>query len=157
MKLKFRPNVAAILQNAREEILVCERIDVSGAWQFPQGGVDPGESPAQALVRELHEELSLEPEHYEILIDKGPYRYVLGGGRMKKGCHGQEQRYFLLKFLADESQINVATPHQEFRRTRWIRPSEFLLSWLPSMKREVYQAVFRDFFGVNLEFAAKWD
>lgn len=147
---RYRPNVAAILRDAGGRILVCERFDRPGAWQFPQGGIDPGETSEQALARELVEEISVAPEDYRVVERRGPYRYLLGGGRKKKGFHGQEQQYFLVDFTGAESRINVLTAHQEFRAVRWIAPWQFDLAWLPEMKREVYRAVLKDFFDVNL-------
>ncbi len=147
---KYRPNVAAILRDPGGRILVCERIDRRDAWQFPQGGIDPGETPEQAVARELSEEISVSPADYRIVERRGPYRYLLGGGRRKKGFHGQEQQYFLVDFTAPESKINVLTAHQEFRAVRWIAPWQFDLRWLPEMKRPVYRAVLKDFFGVSL-------
>jgi putative (di)nucleoside polyphosphate hydrolase len=147
----YRPNVAAILQNSAGLILICERIDIAGAWQFPQGGVDPGETHAQALEREMLEELSLGPGDYKIISQKGPYRYTLAEGRMKRGYHGQEQEYFLLELTAPESRIDVETAHREFRSFRWIEPAAFDMLWLPPMKREVYRNVLKDFFGVDAE------
>ena len=147
---RFRPNVAAILQNSEGKILVCERIDIGGAWQFPQGGIDPGETPRQALEREMVEELSLGPEHYQIKGQKGPYRYLIGEGKTKKGYHGQEQEYFLLHLTGDEAHINVKTPDQEFISCKWIHPAQFDAGWLPPMKVEVYRQVMRDFFGVEI-------
>lgn len=147
--LKYRPNVAAIIKNAVGRILICERLNLPGAWQFPQGGVDKGETYEQALVREMEEELSLRASDYRVLGRKGPYRYVFGGGKRKKGFDGQEQQYFLAVLTAPETRINVVTPHQEFRGTRWIEPAEFDLLWLPNFKREVYRSVLRDFFGVE--------
>jgi putative (di)nucleoside polyphosphate hydrolase len=152
--IRYRPNVAAILQNDEGRILICERIDISGAWQFPQGGMEPGETHEQALERELMEELSLARGDYEVLASKGPYRYVLGGSRTKKGYHGQEQQYFLLRLTAPESRINVDTEQREFRGWRWVAPEEFDLRWLPPMKREVYRLVLRDFFNVDAENSA---
>lgn len=145
----YRPSVAAILRNASGRILICERIDIPGAWQFPQGGVEPGENRKQALEREMMEELSLAGDGYRIVSEKGPYRYLLGGGRTKNECHGQEQHYFLLELTAPESRINVETPYREFRRSRWIAPDEFDLRWLPEMKRDVYRRVLNDFFGMT--------
>ena len=148
MKLKL--NVAAILQDQGGRILVCERLDTKGAWQFPQGGVDKGETLEQALKREMREEISLKASAYSIAASKGPYRYVYPEGRLKKGHHGKEQFYFLLEFVGARSEIDIKTDHPEFRDTRWIFPSDFQISWLPEMKREVYREVFRDFFGICL-------
>lgn len=150
MTIRYRPNVAAIIQNANGQILICERIDIAGAWQFPQGGIDAGETPEQALQREMMEELSLSPEDYTVVTRKGPYRYLIGEGKTKKGFHGQEQEYFLLNLVAPETCINVKTPHQEFTQCRWIVPGEFDLQWLPPMKKEVYIQVMQDFFGVDI-------
>jgi len=131
-------------------ILICERLDVRNGWQFPQGGVDPGESPEQALERELWEEISVESRDFQIIQRLGPYRYLFGEGRTKKGHHGKEQMYFLCDFLGRENGIDVRTKHPEFQAYRWIYPAEFRLSWLPESKREVYRAVFADFFRVEI-------
>jgi len=144
---KYRPNVAGILRNRRGEILVCERLNVADAWQFPQGGIDEGETPEVALGRELQEEIGIEPDHFRIVERRGPYRYLFGSGRTKKGWHGKEQIYFLCDFLGSDADINVATDHPEFRAFQWVKPGAFRIDWLPEMKREVYRAVFKDFFG----------
>lgn len=147
--VRYRPNVAAIVQDNTGRILVCERIDIPGAWQFPQGGLEPGETHEQALGREILEELSLAPGDYEIVSRKGPYRYTLANGRTKNGFHGQEQQYFLLKLTAPESRIDVKTAHREFLAWKWIVPGDFDLRWLPEMKRPVYARVLHDFFGIG--------
>ena len=147
--LKLRPNVAGILQNAEGRILVCERFGAAGSWQFPQGGVNKGESHDKALVRELAEELSLEVDDYRVLTSKGPYRYAFANGRKKKGFDGQEQFYYLAHMIAAPSCVNVHTEHREFQAARWISPADFDLAWLPEFKREVYRAVLRDFFGIE--------
>jgi len=148
--MKFRPNVAAILQDPSGRILIGERCDMAGAWQFPQGGLARGETREQALVRELREELSLEPDCYRVIEFKGPYRYLFKKGRTKRGYHGQEQHYFLASFHGTDAHINVETDSPEFRASRWIYPHEFDLNWLPDFKREVYRAVLKDFFEVIL-------
>ncbi|MEI8340099.1 MAG: NUDIX domain-containing protein [Verrucomicrobiota bacterium] len=150
-KLKLRQNVAGILvQSSSGKILICERYNSAGAWQFPQGGVDAGESLEEALVRELYEEISLKAGDYTILEKKGPYQYMYGERRLVKGHHGKVQHYFLAQLDAPISRINVATEHPEFRNVRWILPGEFKIKWLPEMKHAVYRAVFKDFFGVAL-------
>jgi putative (di)nucleoside polyphosphate hydrolase len=149
-ELKYRENVAGILRDSRGKILICERLGVRDGWQFPQGGVDPGETPEQALVRELREEISVEAADFRIVHRLGPYRYLYGEGRVKKGHHGKKQMYFLCDFLGRENRIDVRTKHPEFQAFRWIHPVEFQLNWLPEMKREVYRAVFADFFRMEI-------
>jgi putative (di)nucleoside polyphosphate hydrolase len=149
-EVEYQKNVAAILRNPRGEILVCERLNMPNAWQFPQGGVDEGESLEQALGREVWEEISVTPEDYRVVESRGPYRYLFGAGRTKKGFHGKEQHYFLCDFSGPDWHINVATAHPEFRQWKWIAPAAFDLRWLPEMKLAVYRAVLRDFFGVAL-------
>ena len=147
--LRYRPNVAAILRRADGKILVGERSDVPGGWQFPQGGQKQKETPEQALTRELLEEVGLRPESYRFVKQRGPYRYLFTNGRTKDGFHGQEQTYFLLE-LDDAAAVDVATAEPEFRAVQWIKPAEFVLDWVPGFKREVYRQVFLDFFGVVL-------
>jgi putative (di)nucleoside polyphosphate hydrolase len=85
-----------------------------------------------------------------VTLRKGPYRYLFREGRTKKGWHGQEQLYFLCHLEAPDDAVNVATKEPEFQAFRWISPTEFQVSWLPPMKRQVYQAVFRDFFDIEI-------
>jgi putative (di)nucleoside polyphosphate hydrolase len=142
----YRPAVAAILQDRAGRILICERADATGAWQFPQGGIEAGETHVAALIREVLEEISLAREAYSIVCVRGPYRYRFPEGIMKKGFRGQAHHYFLLRLRAAKSAVSVAGPGAEFRSARWIRPDEFKLAWLPPMKRRTYRRVLRDFF-----------
>lgn len=146
----YRHAVAAILQDRSGRILICERADTPGGWQFPQGGIEPGETPAAALAREVLEEISLPRKSYSIAAVRGPYRYRFPAGITKKGFHGQSHHYFLLRLRGPKSLINPAAANAEFRRARWIRPVEFDLNWLPPMKRRAYRCVLRDFFGTTL-------
>lgn len=148
--LRYRSNVAAIIARKDGKILIGERFNVTGAWQFPQGGVKKTETGREALFRELQEELSLAPMHYRIVESKGPYRYLFPPGRTKEGFDGQEQTYFLVEFTAADSNIDVMTEQPEFLQFRWIDPSEFKVGWVPKFKREVYRQVFFDFFRVTL-------
>jgi len=144
----YRPAVAAILRSRSGRILICERSDTPGAWQFPQGGVEAGESLHDALVREVLEEISLPRTAYAISKMKGPYRYQFPAGMVKKGFRGQSHHYFLLRLRGAKDLVNVTVRGGgEFRRVRWIRPDEFDVAWLPPMKRRAYRLVLRDFFG----------
>jgi putative (di)nucleoside polyphosphate hydrolase len=147
----FRPNVAAILQNDDDKIFVAERLNIKGAWQFPQGGIDDGEDAETALFRELAEEIGVTAATVEIKLRRDGYRYAFPKGRLKYGIYGgQEQSYFLCRYLGRDEDVNLAATHQEFARWRWIDPREFQMSWVPKFKRAVYRQVFRDFFQIDL-------
>ena len=147
---RYRPNVAAVVVDAAGQVLVGERVRWRDSWQFPQGGLDGGESPEEGLQRELYEEVSLEPGDYAVEARSGPHRYLFPAGWAKKGFDGQEQHYFRLRLLAPASKVNVHTAHPEFRAARWIDPAEYRLAWLPEMKHAVYREVFREFFGLEI-------
>lgn len=153
--VRYRTNVAALVVNPDGNLLICERESIPGAWQFPQGGVDTGESLEQALFREVREEVGLRAEHYEIVDRRNGYRYlypeeVRHKKLRKHGSHGQEQTYFLCHLKPNAPQVNVHQKEREFRAYRWILPQEFALDWLPPFKQEVYRAVMKDFFGIKL-------
>jgi putative (di)nucleoside polyphosphate hydrolase len=146
---RYHENVAAILRNREGKILICERLHIPDAWQFPQGGVDKGETAEQALVREVWEEVGLDADDFRVVEKRGGYRYLFPKGP-KKGHDGKVQTYFLCDFLGEDSKINLHTHHPEFRAWKWIRPQDFRREWLPGMKLDVYARVFQDFFGVRL-------
>jgi putative (di)nucleoside polyphosphate hydrolase len=153
--VRYRPNVAALIVNSGGSLLICERWTIPGAWQFPQGGVDTGETLEKALFREVREEVGLEARHYEVIDRRDGYRYLYpeqarGKKLRKHGSHGQEQTYFLCHLKPDAPQVNVNQRQREFRAYRWILPEEFDLDWLPAFKRDVYREVMRDFFKVEL-------
>ncbi|MGB7184653.1 MAG: RNA pyrophosphohydrolase [Burkholderiaceae bacterium] len=139
----FRPNVGIILTNQQNEVFWGKRIR-EHAWQFPQGGIDPGESPEQAMYRELEEETGLLAHHVEIigrtrdwLRYEVPERWVR---REWRGHYrGQKQIWYLLRLTGRDSDIDLrASGHPEFDAWRW---SEF---WIPldsviEFKRDVYK------------------
>lgn len=146
----YRPNVAAILLNMENFMLVAQRSGLRNAWQFPQGGVDAGESLEEALYREIQEEVGVTKDHIQVLDRKGGYRYDFPKGRLKYGIYGgQEQVYYLCRFLGKDKDINLDTEHREFDRWRWIKPEKFDMEWVPRFKRDVYRRVFKDFFGME--------
>lgn len=153
--VRYRPNVAALIVNPTGNLLICERMTIPGAWQFPQGGVDSGESMEQALFREVREEVGLEAKHYDVIHRRDGYRYLYPEhARWKKlrkhNSHGQEQTYFLCHLKSGAPQVNVNQKQREFRAYRWILPIEFDLDWLPDFKRDVYREVMRDFFRIEI-------
>jgi putative (di)nucleoside polyphosphate hydrolase len=144
----FRPNVGIILTGEAGGVLWAKRIG-QDAWQFPQGGIDGGESPEQAMYRELHEELGLLPEHVSVmgctrewLRYRLPKRYI----RRRRGrtCIGQKQRWFALRLLGAESLIRFdAVGHPEFDGWRWVnywQPVEEVVAF----KREVYRKALQE-------------
>jgi putative (di)nucleoside polyphosphate hydrolase len=136
---RFRPCVACLLINEEGKLLICERDDFADSWQFPQGGRDFGETPREALHREL----------YEIVEERGPYRYRFPvRHRRKRKYVGQQQTYFLCRFRGPDTLISIDTKQPEFRSWKWIEPAAFDLRWLPDFKRGVYRDVLRDFLGV---------
>ena len=139
----FRPNVGIILLNQRNQVFWGKRIRTH-SWQFPQGGIDRGESPEQAMFRELHEEVGLQPQHVSIVARtrdwlryEVPDRYIRRDARGH--YRGQKQIWFLLRLLGNDWDLNLrATNHPEFDAWRW---NDY---WVPldvvvEFKRGVYQ------------------
>ncbi len=153
----YRPNVAILLRNASGEILICERADSPGAWQCPQGGICEGESPEEAIAREVREEIGLPEDAYRIRYRRAPCRYTFPRG-VKKGIFiGQEQTWFLADLIREDVRIDLGTHNPEFRAFRWIEPTDFDILWLPSMKWEVYRSVFLDCFGISIRASISYD
>lgn len=121
----FRANVGIILSNDDGRLLLAGRVGSKG-WQFPQGGMLEGESPEQAMYRELHEEVGLTANDVSVLGETVDWlRYRLPDRFVRHGslplCIGQKQRWFLLRLTASEERVNFEqseTP--EFDRWRWV-------------------------------------
>jgi putative (di)nucleoside polyphosphate hydrolase len=139
----FRQNVGIVLSGTGGRLLWAKRIN-QDAWQFPQGGIQRGESPREALYRELHEELGLLPEHVQILgVTTGWLRYRLPSRYLRRGrgrlCIGQKQKWFALRLLGAETDVRFdATAKPEFDGWRWVdywHPVDEVVEF----KREVYR------------------
>ncbi|SIT42129.1 RNA pyrophosphohydrolase [Paraburkholderia piptadeniae] len=139
----FRPNVGIILLNARNEVFWGKRLR-EHSWQFPQGGIKYGETPVQAMYRELHEETGLLPEHVKVIGRTRDWlRYEVPDKFIKREVRGhyrgQKQIWFLLRMIGRDCDICLrATDHPEFDAWRW---NEY---WVPldcviEFKRDVYQ------------------
>lgn len=137
----FRPNVAMVIHNPLGQVLWARRKGGHDAWQFPQGGIAPGETDEQALYRELREEVGLAQDAVRILArSEGWLRYrVPPEFRRGRGeFTGQKQRWFLLRLLADDGAVNVHGQAAEFDDWRWVS------YWYPLgnvvwFKRSVYR------------------
>ena len=139
----YRPNVGIILVNSRNEVFWGKRIR-EHSWQFPQGGIKRGESPEQAMFRELHEEVGLMPEHVRIIARTRDWlRYEVPDHWVRREWRGhyrgQKQIWFLLRMIGRDSDVHLrASEHPEFDAWRW---HEY---WIPldsviEFKREVYR------------------
>ncbi|CAG2141408.1 RNA pyrophosphohydrolase [Cupriavidus plantarum] len=139
----FRPNVGIILINARNEVFWGKRIG-EHSWQFPQGGIKYGETPEQAMYRELQEEVGLLPEHVRIVGRTRDWlRYEVPDKFIRREIRGhyrgQKQIWFLLRMVCRDCDIQLrASDHPEFDAWRW---SQY---WVPldaviEFKRDVYQ------------------
>ena len=144
----YRPNVGIVLLNSRNEVFWGKRVG-QHSWQFPQGGIAHGESPEQAMYRELHEEVGLLPEHVQIIGRTRDWlRYDVPEEYLRRqhatrvhraAYRGQKQIWFLLRFVGLDSDIQLrATEHPEFDAWRWV-PFWIQLDAVIGFKREVYQ------------------
>ncbi|MGV8988576.1 MAG: RNA pyrophosphohydrolase [Cypionkella sp.] len=148
--LPYRPCVGVTLINPAGLIFAGRRLDgAPEAWQMPQGGIDAGEKPRQAALRELGEETGVTPDLVEFLAKSPDWLTydlppeLLGkvwGGKFK----GQRQRWFLYRFKGRDDQVNIALDHPEFAEWRWIGADEMLARIVP-FKRAVYEQVIAAF------------
>ena len=144
--LPYRPCVGVMLVNAEGRVFVGQRIDSDGpAWQMPQGGIDAGEDPATAALRELEEETGIPATMVEPLAETaGRITYDLPPhlvGKVWKGRYrGQEQKWVLLRYLGRDDQVRIDTAHPEFSEWKWIEPADLPGQIVP-FKRAVYEAV----------------
>jgi putative (di)nucleoside polyphosphate hydrolase len=139
----FRPNVGIVLLNARNQVFWGKRLRTH-SWQFPQGGIKYGESPEQAMFRELYEEVGLKPDHVRILARTRDWlRYEVPDHYIRKDARGhyrgQKQIWYLLMLVGRDSDLDLrASDHPEFDAWRW---NDY---WVPldmviEFKRGVYE------------------
>ena len=143
----YRPAVGVMLLDRARRVWVGQRLDSTlEAWQMPQGGLDPGEDALTGALRELEEETGIRPEQVEImtrtteeLIYELPEDLI--GKVWKEPWRGQRQIWFLARFLGEDSDVDIATPHPEFRAWKWAEPAE-----LPALIVPFKQRLYRDIF-----------
>jgi len=150
----YRPAVGIMLLNREGNVFVGRRIDMPAglaAWQMPQGGIDPGESPRQAAIRELKEEVGTDKAeilaksrrwlHYELPEEVWKRFGGLWGGRY----HGQRQKWFAMRFTGEDADIDpAATEHPEFDAWEWVAPGR-LPDLIVPFKRQLYLDVLAEF------------
>ena len=146
----FRANVGIILCHADGRLFWARRVGGRAGWQFPQGGLQPGETPEQALYRELAEEVGLGPERVQVLAaSRGWLSYRLPPRYQRQDseprCIGQKQRWFLLRSVDPEPPVRLdASPTPEFDQWRWVdywHPLDEVIFF----KRGVYRQALTEF------------
>jgi len=137
----YRQNVAAVITNNNNEILICQRVD-NKAWQFPQGGVDNGETQINALFRELLEELGT--INFKALSrTQKTYKYKWPNMLNSRDNYiGQEQTYYLVKFLGEDSDFHI--DNREFKAFKWTQKDD-VLKKVEKVRRPTYEKVFKEF------------
>ncbi|MBP02040.1 MAG: RNA pyrophosphohydrolase [Rhodospirillaceae bacterium] len=144
----YRKGVGIVLLNANKKVFVAQRIDTkSAAWQMPQGGVEENESPHDAALRELKEEIGTNKVvviseitkwlKYEFPKD---LKKSLWAGKYS----GQEQKWFLMRFMGDEKEINLDTEFPEFSDWKWVE-IENVEKMAIEFKRELYKEIIINF------------
>ena len=146
---EYRSGVGMMIINHQSKIFVGQRFDKdNSAWQMPQGGIDKGESAIIALKRELEEETGINKNFDIIKTSKKKYTYDLPISLQKKlwrgKYKGQEQKWFLIKFIGNDEEINIRTKKPEFKKWKWIH-KEKLIDIIIPFKKELYRKILEEF------------
>ncbi len=146
--LPYRAGVGIMLLNSDNNVFVGKRIDnASEAWQMPQGGIDEGEEPQISALREMKEEIGTDKA--EIIAESRDWynydlpEHLIGrlwGGRFR----GQRQKWFCLRFLGNDGDINIATEHPEFCQWQWTSMKN-LPDLIVPFKRKLYEEIVEEF------------
>ena len=145
----FRPNVGIVISNDVGNVFWARRVGGDNAWQFPQGGMQPNETPEDALYRELFEEVGLTPASGKILAVTSRWlRYrlpkLLRRYNSSSRFRGQNQKWYLLKLVGDENDISMnCSDKPEFDAWRWVS-YWYPLTEIVGFKQEVYRRALRE-------------
>ena len=143
----YRSCVGAMILNKKGHVFVGQRLDmISPAWQMPQGGVEDGEDLQTAIFREIEEEVGVHSNHLQLISQcEGWFFYDLPSDLQKKlwgGAYcGQKQKWFLMKFLGQDRDININTEEPEFRSWQWM-PAHKVVAHAVDFKKDVYERVY---------------
>ena len=143
----YRRGVGILLLDRRKSIFVGRRIDTPNAWQMPQGGIDDGETPREAALRELAEEVGTdkaeiiaETKDWHLYELPGELHLQAWGGRYR----GQAQKWFAMRFLGSDADIRLDAHHPEFDAWQWTTREE-LIARIVAFKRPLYIEVLKEF------------
>ena len=148
-QLPYRPCVGVMVVNKDGMVFAGRRCDTPDAWQMPQGGIDDGETPRDAALRELEEETSIARGRVALIAESAdwiaydlPHQLVpkIWKGRFR----GQKQRWFLFRFTGHDDEIDLSTAHPEFDAWQWMEPDDLIRSIVP-FKRATYTKVLAEF------------
>jgi len=150
--LPLRIGVGIVLLNHKNNVFVGKRIDNPiNSWQMPQGGVNQNENFLQAAKRELEEETGIKSVELIKELD-GWVQYDLPKnllGKLWNGKYrGQKQKWFIMKFIGQDDEININTKNPEFLSWRWVKPSK-LPSIAVSFKADIYKKLERELNSLN--------
>ena len=146
----YRRGVGVMLLNREGKVWVGARIDnTDEAWQMPQGGIDKGEEPWATALREIDEETGIAPHLVErVATCPERLKYELPNalrGKLWKGKYvGQDQDWYLARFLGSDSDVNIHTKHPEFRQWKWVQPRQIPELIVP-FKRDLYRRLLSEF------------
>ena len=143
----YRAGVGIVLLNDRGLVFVGRRSDTPGAWQMPQGGIDRGETPREAAIRELEEETGA--DKVELIAEsRGWLSYDLPpqiAARVWRGRYrGQRQKWFVFRFTGTDADIDLGARRPEFDAWKWAPPAEIAAQIVP-FKRALYRALLEEF------------
>lgn len=146
--LPFRPGVGMMIVDKENRVFVGKRVDSkTHGWQMPQGGIDIGETPSSAALREMEEEIGCRLGHI-IAESKNWYSYRVPDfliPRLWDGKYcGQKQKWFLIRFTGTDEDINIKTKHPEFDNWKWVNFDQLLADIIP-FKLKLYKQVVKEF------------
>lgn len=147
MQKPYRDNVGMVVFNASRQVLVGERFNFPGSWQFPQGGIDSGENPREAAIRELYEEVGL--KNLPVVHETKDWVYYDFPSDLQLNPHlqkyrGQRQKWFLLYWDGNPKDCKLDAHEQEFKEVRFVTLEECLSTVVP-FKKDVYAVIIEEF------------